>query len=151
MNIALEFSPYAQVSHLTFAWQVVVDADRQNGGVLLDSWHYFRSGSQHEQLSRIPVDRIFSVQLGDVLPEALGDLKTEGRHHRQFPGAGAGDLTGLLATLAAMNYHSSISVEVFSDALAALPARRAAHDCMSAARATLRSATLALPAASAES
>lgn len=140
LRIGLEFLPYGQISHLTFAWQVVSDADRENGGVLVDTWHYFRSGSQHGQLATIPVEKILSIQLNDVADTPAVDLTMESRHHRLLPGTGSGDLTGLLKTLKNMRYTGPMSVEVFSDALDALPAHRVARDSMRAARKVLDAA-----------
>lgn len=138
--IGLEFLPYGQISHLTFAWQVVADADRDNGGVLLDTWHYFRSGSQHEQLAAIPVEKIVAIQLNDVGRNAHADLRDEARHHRLLPGEGAGDLHGFLHTLDNSNYSGPIAVEVFSDALDEQSADQTALDSIRAVRSVLAAA-----------
>jgi sugar phosphate isomerase/epimerase len=117
VDIALEFLPYAQVSHLSFCRQVVEDADRVNGRILLDTWHYFRSGSNLELLMDIDASMLSAVQLGDVLPVPLGDPKHEARHLRQLPGEGAGNLTELLRVIAAKGFTGPLAVEIFSDTL----------------------------------
>ena len=40
--VHLEFLPWSRIPDLATAWQVVDAADRPNGGIMLDAWHYFR-------------------------------------------------------------------------------------------------------------
>jgi sugar phosphate isomerase/epimerase len=47
-------------------------------------------------------------------------LKEEGRHHRQAPGDGAGDLPGLIGALKELNVEAPVEVEIFSDDLDAI-------------------------------
>jgi sugar phosphate isomerase/epimerase len=124
--VGLEFMPYSAVRDLGRAWEVVAAADRPNGGVVLDLWHWFRSGGQLADLALVPAERIVSVQLGDVLAEPFADLRQEARHHRRLPGRGAGETTALLVALRDRGVKSPVSVEVFSDDLDAMPASAAA-------------------------
>src|SRR6185437_5105814 len=64
--VQLEFLPWSKIPDLTTAWEVVRRADRANGGLTLDAWHYFRSGSAGPLLSTIPGDRILGLQLCDA-------------------------------------------------------------------------------------
>lgn len=113
--VGLEFIPYSEISNLRAANTIVDMAARANGGVTLDAWHYFRSGATAAELLALSATNIVAVQLNDVLPAAGPDLKEEGRHHRQAPGDGAGDLAGLIGALKELRVEAPVEVEVFSD------------------------------------
>ena len=66
--VHLEFLPWSRISDLATAWQVVRAADRPNGGLMLDSWHYFRSDPDAALLRSIPGASILGVQLSDAPP-----------------------------------------------------------------------------------
>jgi len=129
--VHLEFLPWAGIPDLRSGWEVVRRAGRANGGLLVDSWHFFRSGSTLEALRGIPGDRVLGVQLDDApaLPEA--DLAQETQHRRLLPGEGSFDLAGLVRTLDEIGSRAPLGVEIFSDELASQPidaiARRAAE------------------------
>lgn len=114
----LEFLPWAGIPDLDAAWEIVRRADRSNGGLLVDSWHFYRSGSTLEQLRRIPGDRVNYVQIDDAPAEPEADLSEETQHRRLLPGKGELDLVGLLRTLNDIGCTSPIGAEVFSDELA---------------------------------
>jgi sugar phosphate isomerase/epimerase len=124
--VGLEFLPYSAVPTLGSAWAVVAGAQRDNGGLVIDLWHWHRSGAVPSDLGGIDASRIIAVQLCDVLAEPMRDLKHEARHHRQLPGHGAGDTVGVLTALRRHGLTCPVSVEVFSDALDSLPAGEAA-------------------------
>ena len=52
--VHLEFLPWSRIPDLATAWQVVREADRPNGGLMLDAWHYFRSAPDGDLLRSIP-------------------------------------------------------------------------------------------------
>ncbi|BBF99171.1 MULTISPECIES: sugar phosphate isomerase/epimerase family protein [Pseudonocardia] len=135
--IGLEFLPYAHVRTLPAAAEIVGSADRPNGGLVIDLWHWFRSGATPADLQHVPADTIHSVQLCDVAPRAEADLMNEARHRRLLPGQGAGDTTAVLDALAAHGVRSPASVEVFSDVLDSSPAETAARLAFRAGAAVL--------------
>jgi len=135
--VGFEFLPYSHVRTLGEAWEVVAAADRPNGGIVVDLWHWFRSGAAPGDLARIPADAITSLQLCDVLPAPGPDLADEARHRRQLPGRGAGDTLGVLGALRDRGVRAPASVEVFSDELDARPATEAARLAFDAGAATL--------------
>jgi len=128
--VHLEFLPWTGIPNLTEAWEVVRRADRPNGGLLVDSWHFFRSGSTFDELAAIPGDRVLYVQLDDAPAEAEPDLAEETQHRRLLPGEGALDLVGLVRALDGIGCTAPVGAEVFSDVLVEQPvedvARRAA-------------------------
>ena len=58
--------PWSRIPDLATAWDVVRAADRPNGGLMLDAWHYFRSEPDGELLRAIPGASILGVQLCDA-------------------------------------------------------------------------------------
>lgn len=135
--VGFEFLPYSHVRTLGEVWEVVAAADRPNGGITVDLWHWFRSGATPEDLAGIPAAVITTVQLCDVLPEPGPDMTDEARHRRQLPGRGAGDTLGVLQALREHGVTAPVSVEVFSDDLDARPAAEAARLAFEAGATTL--------------
>ncbi len=124
--VHLEFLPWTQLPDLASALDVVEAAGRPNGGVTLDAWHHFRGGGDAEDVGRAPGARILAVQLDDAPREPEADLVEETTHRRLLPGEGDLDLVGLLRALRRIGSPAPLGVEVFSDALAALPPEVAA-------------------------
>ena len=124
--VHIEFLPWSRIPDVSAAWEIVRGADRPNGGVLIDAWHYFRSGADLTALRAVPGDRVLAVQLDDgpAAPEA--DLPTASLHDRRLPGDGEFDLAGLVDGLRTIGVVAPIGVEVFSDELHALDPLEAA-------------------------
>ncbi len=119
--VQLEFLPWSKIPDLDAAWSVVRQAGAPNGGLAVDAWHYFRSGSAGQNTLRtLPGHRIVGVQLCDAPAAAEPDPIHATLHERLLPGLGELDLAGLIADLRATGTTAPIGVEVFSDALAEL-------------------------------
>ena len=147
--VHLEFLPWAGIPDLPTAWEIVRGADRRNGGLLVDSWHLFRSGAEALDLRAIPGDRVLGVQLDDAPARAEADLAFETQHRRLLPGEGSFDLAGLVRVLDEIGSAAPTGVEVFSDALAQRPAAEVARASAEATRRVLsraRGAGRAAPA-----
>jgi sugar phosphate isomerase/epimerase len=129
--VHLEFLPWTQVRDVRAAAEIVRRAGRPNGGIMLDSWHHFRSGTPD---AAIPADLVTGIQINDAPARAEADLMEETTHRRLLPGEGAIDLRALLAHLAAGGCRAPIGVEIFSDALAGRPARETARRVARACR-----------------
>lgn len=138
LQVDLEFMPTGGISTLSQAWEVVRGADRPNGGLLVDSWHFFRGHSSLSELAKIPGDKISCVQFGDAPAAPEADLSEEMVHRRLLPGDGDLDLAGLLRTLEQIGCQAPIEVEVFSDVLAAESVATAASRCDQAIHELLR-------------
>ena len=119
--VHLEFLPWTGIPDLRSGWEIVRRAGRPNGGLLIDSWHLFRSGSTLQELLCIPGDRVLAVQLDDAPAKAETDLFEETQHGRLLPGEGSFDLVGLIRALDAIGSRAPLGVEIFSDALAQRP------------------------------
>jgi sugar phosphate isomerase/epimerase len=121
LRLQLEFIPGTGIHDLAAAWEIVRAADRPNGGLLLDTWHFFRSGSSFELLAEIPAERIFGLQIEDAPAEPAADTAWESLHARLLPGEGGLDLDLFMATIEG-KLPRLCGPEVFSDELRSLPA-----------------------------
>jgi sugar phosphate isomerase/epimerase len=142
LHVALEFIPTGGVPGLAEGWEVVRRAGRENGGLLVDSWHFFRSGSSLDQLATLPGSAIKSVQIGDAPAAPEADLDHAMMHDRLLPGEGELDLQCFIAAIRRTGTAAPIAVEVFSDALSAQPVDVIARSCAQAARSVLDNSVL---------
>ncbi len=135
--VHLEFLPWSRIPDLARAWQVVRGADRPNGGLMLDAWHYFRSGPDSTLLRSIPGASILGVQLCDAPTVAEANVLQATLHARLLPGQGELALSTLLRDLRATGTDAPLGVEVFSDELHALAPEEAGRLAGRALRAVL--------------
>jgi sugar phosphate isomerase/epimerase len=115
MGVDLECMAWRKVASFTDALDVVVAADRKNGGLLVDALHLSRTGGSPLDLRRAPVALIRSAQLCDAVAEQPATQEAiikEARSGRLPPGRGALPLRELLAELPA---GTTLSVEVPMD------------------------------------
>ncbi|MGG5292077.1 sugar phosphate isomerase/epimerase family protein [Pseudomonas shirazensis] len=105
IHVNLEFMPWTDVRNLTEAWHIVEQAGRSNGAVLVDAFHFDRSGSSLQALaaaSATAPQRLRYAQLCDVVgprPAEMAEILRQARQERRFPGDGDCDLHGLLKAL----------------------------------------------------
>jgi len=98
----LEFMPWTDARNLEQALRIVTNAERENAAVLVDAFHFDRSGSRLEDLSGVPASRLRYAQLCDVAgprPTDMAEILRQARNERRFPGEGDCDLRGLLRSL----------------------------------------------------
>jgi sugar phosphate isomerase/epimerase len=124
-QVHFEFMPMLATKDLEAAWRIVSAADRPNGGILFDTWHFFRSNPDFELLESLPGDRIFAVQVADAHAEA-GDINQE-TFNRLLPGEGALDLVRVVSTLDRIGGLRWVGPEVISPATEAMPPAEAAR------------------------
>lgn len=108
----LEFMPWTAVPDLETALRIVENAERANGGVLVDALHYDRSATTLDQIAALPVHRVNYVQFCDgpypFDPSDAGLIRVA-RGERLLPGQGGIDLIGLAK---AMPDGVTVSVEI---------------------------------------
>lgn len=143
LTVALEFMPYSGVPDLATAWRVLEGAGRPNSGLIIDVWHWARSGMTAADLELVPAERIVAVQLCDVAEHPMEPLRAESLGHRLPPGQGWGDAAGLVRALQAKGTRPVVTtVEVISHELVAGGVQRAALVAAEAARTVLAEASL---------
>lgn len=130
--VHLEFLPWSQIANLETAFEVVTLANRNNGGIMLDTWHHYRSGSANSTISDA-ASRIYALQISDAPEQAADDMITETLAHRLLPGEGDIDLQDILGRLKVESCQAPVGVEVFSTELQKIPAAdiaQRAADCI---------------------
>ena len=98
----LEFMPWTDVRDLRQAMRVVANAERGNGCVLVDAFHFNRSSCSLHDLAQLAPQRMRYAQLCDVagpVPADMDEILRQARNERRFPGEGDADLVGLLRAL----------------------------------------------------
>ncbi len=126
-KVHLEFEPHSLLPDIASAWEIVRLAGCENGGVLFDSWHFFRGNPDFQTLEAIPGERIFSCQISDGSAERVGHWSEEMMHHRLLPGDGVFDLTRAIRCLSDSGGLTLCGPEVLSDELHALSPTSAAQ------------------------
>ncbi|OAN38631.1 sugar phosphate isomerase/epimerase and 4-hydroxyphenylpyruvate domain-containing protein [Mycolicibacterium iranicum] len=96
------------------SWEAVRSADHPAVGLCLDSFHILSKSSTLENLSEVPGDKIFFLQLADA-PHKNMDVLQWSRHYRLFPGEGGFDLVAFTAAVIHAGYRGPLSLEVFND------------------------------------
>ena len=132
--VHIEALPWSRIPDVATAWEIARLADRPNGGVAVDAWHYFRAGADEAALRSVPGDRVLGIQLDDGPAQPEANLVEATLHERLLPGDGEFDLTSLIQALREMGAIAPVGVEVFSDALHELPPVEAAHRAGTATR-----------------
>jgi len=136
-QLGVEFLPWTGISNLATAWPIVRDADRPNAGLVVDAWHWFRSGPDPDLLRSIPGEKVIHLQISDAPAEPEPDVVAETIGKRLLPGHGDIDLAGLLGILDETGRRGPTAVEVFSDWLRSHPPVEGARLAAEAARAVL--------------
>jgi sugar phosphate isomerase/epimerase len=101
LGVDLEFMRWRHVASLADAVEVVTRAGAQNGGILLDALHLFRSGGAVAEMRALEPGLIRSLQLCDAplrAPPPEGIIE-EARNRRLLPGRGELPLRALIESL----------------------------------------------------
>jgi len=101
LRVDLEFMRWRPVATLQQACAVVTGAGQDNGGVLVDALHLFRSGGQVADIAAVDPHWLRALQLCDAPLQAPADalIIQEAREGRLLPGDGQLPLVQLLAAL----------------------------------------------------
>ena len=114
--VAIEFLPWSSIPNLTTARAIVEGAARDNGGLVVDAWHFTRSGSRLADVTEV-AGFVRDFQICDTAPGAEADLMDECMHRRLLPGEGTADVVGLVRALDAGGAWCPTAIQVFSDEL----------------------------------
>ena len=139
LDVAIEFWAHSAIG-VREAMAIVAGAARENGGLLVDTWHAHHDPQAADVLRGIPNGAVKSVQIADVGSEASPDYFAATMHARRLPGDGVADLASWVRLLDAIGASAPLGVEVLSDALHALEPDEAARRAANALRALLAAA-----------
>lgn len=122
LAINFEFLPFSGVCGIRSVSRLIEAADRDNLGICLDLWHWFRSpeGQDLEALRALPPERVHVLQLCDAPRQPADDLPAETVTARRLPGEGEVGIGEVLDVLDEMGAAPIVASEVFSDELVAL-------------------------------
>ena len=104
LTMDLEAMPWTDVKTLQQSARVVANANKDNGGVLIDPIHFDRGGNVATDIAAVPRHRLHYAQLCDAPAERPQDTETllfQARAERLMPGDGGLDLRGMLQALPA--------------------------------------------------
>lgn len=135
----IEFLPWSGIPDLASAWRIVDAADRANGGLMIDTWHWQRQpgGPDLARLRQIPGSRIRVVQLCDSAPGIDGGSLEEAMTDRRLPGTGNVDFTAFFRVLDEIGAEPILAPEVFSRDLTRLGMEAMANEVHTACRSLL--------------
>jgi len=140
VEVNLEFLPWTAIDDLAAAFDIVRVAHRANGGLLIDTWHWFRSGGSHDDLRKVPAEAIRAVQLNDAPRAAESNLIDETLHRRLLPGHGDIGVVEFIRSIDEMGVSCPIHAEVFSDDIVSMSVCEAADQLGGALRSVLAEA-----------
>jgi len=104
------------------------------GGLLVDIWHIFRSGTGYDQLVEVlPPEYVFAVELSDGRAEPVGTLYDDTFDNRLPPGEGEFDVASFVRALDSLGFEGPWGLEVMSTELRSLPVEVAAKRVFDAA------------------
>ncbi|HHY47717.1 MAG TPA: sugar phosphate isomerase/epimerase [Firmicutes bacterium] len=112
IGLAFEFLGFQNCSVRTLedAWDIVREADCDNVGLVLDTFHWYAGGSSLDAIGAVDPSRIYVVHVNDS--EDLPKDRLEDRH-RLLPGDGVIPLKDILRSLADIGYEGVLSIELF--------------------------------------
>lgn len=117
VRIALEFvGTAAEVKDVRTAWHIISTAGCENGGLVLDTFHFFMGGSQVQHLAEVPIERIFLVHLSDAMNVPPEKLRIP-HDWRTFPGQGTINYRPIFEHLGRSGYKGAFSLEVWNQKL----------------------------------
>lgn len=142
LAVGLEWVPsMTNIGDASTALRIVTEADRPNGGLCVDSWHFTRSTNDLDDLRAIPGELVVATQWNDgTVAPADPDYYSDTLANRVVPGEGEFALTEIVRILDAAGSKAPIGVEICSAELWAAPVEQAAEAGAVATRRMLQQA-----------
>ena len=113
--VVIEILPWSNIADIETGVQIVADAGRGNGALLIDIWHMARGGIPYERISSVPGRYVGHVELSDAAPAPIGPLIDDTMHHRRLCGEGSFDVPRFLRCIKATGYDGPFGIEIISD------------------------------------
>jgi sugar phosphate isomerase/epimerase len=126
--VGLEIMPFSNVFDIPTALSITGETDSRNGGLLLDIWHINRGGIDYEEISRIPKQKIVSVELNDADKLQVGSMMEDTINRRKLCGQGDFDIPGFIRSVLKAGYEGPFGVEILSEQLRVKPLESAAKE-----------------------
>ncbi|WP_338524338.1 TIM barrel protein [Pseudomonas batumici] len=126
VNVVIEFLPFSSVNTIDRAIAVAQDV-RPNGGLLVDTWHVARGGMSFDEIAKLPLELIKSIELDDANHAIVESLFNDSTHHRKCCGEGELDVPAFIQQVVNVGYRGPWGVELISAELRKLPLEVAAR------------------------
>jgi sugar phosphate isomerase/epimerase len=123
-KVGFELMPFAMIQTLEDSLKLVEGAGADNGGICLDTWHIVKLRIPFDQVRRIPLRYIISVELNDGTIECPWSLHEDTVNHRRLCGMGEFDVKGFIMAVRDTGYDRPWGIEVLSEELRKWPLER---------------------------
>ena len=120
-RIGFELMPFSMLDTLEDSLAMVEGAGASNGGIVLDLWHIVKLKIPYDEVGRIPLQRLVSVELNDGTFEAPWSLHEDTINHRRLCGEGEFDIRSFIECVRKTGYQGPWGIEVLSQELRAKP------------------------------
>lgn len=118
LSLAIEFLPWTEIPSITALQEQLTAIDRDNVGILLDTYHFFMGDPDLRALKKIPPEKIFLIHSNDLItnPDLFSKLSLIEitRGYRVAPGLGDFPLIPFFKTLREMGVKAPVSLEVLN-------------------------------------
>lgn len=125
-RLALEFASYGGLTRLAYAVELCDAVGWERCGLLVDTWHFFRTDAPWPLLRSLDGGQIELVHVNDGAASPNGDPVHEGRFRRRPVGEGSFPLAEFATALDDIGYEGTFSTEVLSDEIRLAPPHVAA-------------------------
>ena len=115
-NIIFELIPGMVAGTLEQAMAMVEGADQDNGGLMVDMWHFHSLEVPNSTTAALPLKYLKGVELNDG-PAQFTDWDDEVINHRLLPGEGEFDVRGLVQAVQMAGYDGPYGVEVLNQSM----------------------------------
>jgi sugar phosphate isomerase/epimerase len=135
LRAQLELIPTTRIPDIETAMSIITTLDRDNVGLVLDTFHFTRSGCTPETAAGVPADRFFSIQIcdGPMTPQG-DDYFDEVIKYRTFAGAGEHPVKELVQAVTTSGSVPPIGPEMFALDVHAMPPAEAGALCAQRSR-----------------
>ncbi len=120
-RICFELMPFAMLDTLKDSLTMVEGAGAANGGIALDLWHIVKLHIPYQEVGRMPLRYIVSVELNDGTFEAPWSLHEDTINHRRLCGEGEFDIKSFIDCVRKAGYTGPWGIEVLSEELRKKP------------------------------
>jgi len=111
VNLALEpLGNHPFVPGPKQAIAIVEEANHPNFGMMMDTFHYYKSGVPMEDIEAIPIEKLFIVHVDDCENRPRNELNDG---HRLYTGLGVIPLEEMFGIIKRKGYKRFLSVEIF--------------------------------------
>jgi len=133
VRFAFEFLGFrwCSVSTLEADFAIVKRVNRENIGMVLDTFHFYAGGSSIGAIRQVDPEKIFILHINDAEKLPKAELQDA---HRLFPGDGVIPLVEILSNLKDIHYDGPVSLEMFRPAYWVRPPEEVAQKGIDAIR-----------------